>query len=107
MMFTDEQMQENMNKIHNIDCLEFMKQVPDNYFDLVLTDPPYKFEVHGRGIAQKRKYLKDGFKKIGSHANFDIYNNGFIEELVRITVKPNFFLFCNKSQILDILKKSR
>jgi len=30
-----------MNKIHHIDCLEFMKQVPDNYFDLVLTDPPY------------------------------------------------------------------
>jgi site-specific DNA-methyltransferase (adenine-specific) len=24
-----------------MDCLEFMKQVPDNYFDLVLTDPPY------------------------------------------------------------------
>ena len=35
-----------MNKIHNEDCLEFMKQVPDNYFDLVLTDPPY-------GIADK------------------------------------------------------
>lgn len=30
-----------MNKIHHIDCFEFMKQVPDNYFDLVLTDPPY------------------------------------------------------------------
>jgi site-specific DNA-methyltransferase (adenine-specific) len=30
-----------LNKIHNVDCLEFMRQVPDNYFDLVLTDPPY------------------------------------------------------------------
>lgn len=30
-----------MNKIYNMDCLEFMKQVPDKYFDLVLTDPPY------------------------------------------------------------------
>lgn len=30
-----------MNEIHNVDCLEFMKQIPDNYFDLVLTDPPY------------------------------------------------------------------
>jgi len=34
-------MKDKMNKIHNIDCLEFMKQVPDDYFDLVLTDPPY------------------------------------------------------------------
>ena len=30
-----------MNKIHNMDCFEFMKQIPDDYFDLVLTDPPY------------------------------------------------------------------
>lgn len=30
-----------LRKIHNTDCLEFMKQVPDKFFDLVLTDPPY------------------------------------------------------------------
>jgi len=30
-----------LNKIYNIDCLEFMKELPDNYFDLVITDPPY------------------------------------------------------------------
>ncbi len=40
-MWTNEEMATKMNKIHNMDCLEFMKQVPDNYFDLVLTDPPY------------------------------------------------------------------
>lgn len=30
-----------MNKIHYIDCLEFMEQIPNKYFDLVLTDVPY------------------------------------------------------------------
>ena len=30
-----------LNKIHNIDCLEFMKTLPDKCIDLVLTDPPY------------------------------------------------------------------
>ena len=39
--WTDEEMSERMGEIHNVDCLDFMKQVPDNYFDLVLTDPPY------------------------------------------------------------------
>ena len=34
-----------MNKIHHIDCLEFMKKVPDHYFDLVLTDPPYGIDL--------------------------------------------------------------
>ena len=30
-----------LNKVYNMDCLEYMKTVPDNFFDLVLTDPPY------------------------------------------------------------------
>ena len=29
------------NQIYNEDCLQFMKQLPDNYFDLIVTDPPY------------------------------------------------------------------
>jgi len=39
-------MQGNMNKIHHIDCLEFMKQVPDDYFQLLIIDPPY-FKIKG------------------------------------------------------------
>lgn len=39
--WTKEEMDTKMNMIHNMDCLEFMKKVPDDYFDLVLTDPPY------------------------------------------------------------------
>ena len=30
-----------LDKIYNMDCIEGMKQIPDNYVDLVLTDPPY------------------------------------------------------------------
>lgn len=26
---------------YNMDCLEGMKQFPDNYFDLAIVDPPY------------------------------------------------------------------
>lgn len=40
-MFTIEEMNDKLNKIHCMDCLDFMQEVPDNYFDLVLTDPPY------------------------------------------------------------------
>ena len=25
----------------NIDCMEFMKDKPDNYYDLAIVDPPY------------------------------------------------------------------
>ena len=29
------------SETYNVDCLEYMKGLPDNYFDLVVTDPPY------------------------------------------------------------------
>lgn len=32
---------ETIGKILNIDCLEHMRKIPDNYYDLILTDPPY------------------------------------------------------------------
>ena len=30
-----------LGKVHNCDCLELLKELPDNCVDLVLTDPPY------------------------------------------------------------------
>ena len=30
---------------YNMDCVEGMKQFPDNYFDLAIVDPPY-----GKGL---------------------------------------------------------
>ena len=35
-----------LNKIYNENCLTFMKQVPDKYFEVIYIDPPY-FEVKG------------------------------------------------------------
>jgi len=44
--------EEMINKIHCADCLEFMKDIPDESIDLVLTDPPYN-------ISQKNKIFRD------------------------------------------------
>lgn len=30
-----------LNTIYNEDCLETMKRMPDNFVDLIVTDPPY------------------------------------------------------------------
>lgn len=95
-----------LNKIHLGDSMELMKELPDNCVNVVVTDPPYKFEVHERGIAQKRDYLKNGFKDIQSSADIDIYNDDFIDTLQRICTQVNFFFFCNKSQIFDILSQA-
>jgi site-specific DNA-methyltransferase (adenine-specific) len=51
-----------MNKIHHGDCLKFMKQIPDKYFDLVLTDPPYGL---GDRLSNGGGQLKDrAFKQL-------------------------------------------
>ena len=31
-----------MNKVHLCDCMEFMKGIPDKYYELAIVDPPYR-----------------------------------------------------------------
>lgn len=101
-------MLKHKNKICNIDCLEFMKQTPNNFFDLIFADPPYRFTPHGRGLSKDREYLcgENGVKGIGTSGKFDLYSSSFLDECLRIIKIPNIFLFCNKMQILDILNKA-
>jgi len=40
-MWTNSLPPELLNTVHCMDCLEFMKTLPDGCIDLVLTDPPY------------------------------------------------------------------
>lgn len=44
-----------INKVHNADCLEFMKNIPDKSVDLVLTDPPYGIGISSNPFRQKFK----------------------------------------------------
>ncbi len=58
-----------LNEIHNLDCIEGMKQLPDNFVDLVVTSPPYdqvrdykgnlSFDLHSTG-KEIFRILKDG-----------------------------------------------
>ena len=36
-----------LNKIHNVDTLEFVKTLPDESIDLIVTHPPYKVTARG------------------------------------------------------------
>ena len=40
-MYTQEALKGMENTILNMDCNDFLRECPDNYFDLVLTDPPF------------------------------------------------------------------
>lgn len=89
-----------LNKIHNMDCLEFMKTVPDNFFDLVLTDIPYEeCNIENNGIWNKNSNMKDIHKADSKTFCLDL----FLNEIDRIC-KGSFYIFCGIEQVSSIRK---
>lgn len=35
-----------MNEAYNMDCMEYMKSLPDKAFDLAVVDPPYGIKIN-------------------------------------------------------------
>jgi site-specific DNA-methyltransferase (adenine-specific) len=83
--------------------MELMKRYPNNYFDFVLTDPPYELDNHGGvvvGHDLERKLTKD--------KHIDFISNGFnienvFNEVERISKTMNFICFCSNKQISKIM----
>lgn len=49
-----------VNKIYNGDCLELMKQIPEESIDLILTDPPYNVSMKSNFHTMNRKGVDFG-----------------------------------------------
>jgi site-specific DNA-methyltransferase (adenine-specific) len=70
---------QHLNKIYNMDCLAFMKTLPDKCIDLVLTDPPYGIgelwvggKGHGWGKAREQGEVRNEWdSKTPSQEVFD------------------------------------
>lgn len=44
-----------MNEALNIDCMEYMKAVPDKWFDLCVVDPPYGGGSQNGNVERERE----------------------------------------------------
>ena len=49
-----------LSKAYNCDCLEYMKSLPDNYFDLAIADPPYGIGASKPSKKAERARQADG-----------------------------------------------
>lgn len=69
------------SEVFNMDCIEGMKQYPDNYFELAIVDPPY-----GIGISNNTKLTKDS-KKEYDIKDWDncIPSKNYFEDLKRVS----------------------
>ena len=47
-----------ISEVHNCDCLEYMKTLPDNYFDLMIADAPYGDGLHAEDGGGKGWFTK-------------------------------------------------
>jgi len=73
-----------MNKVHLIDNMEFMKTVPDKYYELAIVDPPYGIGESGKTNKTRGKLAisKDyGNKDWDTEPPTQVYFN----ELIRIS----------------------
>ncbi|MBO7692425.1 MAG: hypothetical protein J6T10_07300 [Methanobrevibacter sp.] len=91
-------------ELHNADCYEYIKKIPDKSIDLVIIDPPYEVDIVG-GNTNIGKNLKNNMLKQLNDLNIiDGINNEIFEQFMRVMKKPNIYIWCNKKQILQYLK---
>lgn len=74
-----------MNEVYNIDCMEYMRTLPDKAFDLAIVDPPYGIKEsgdknHTRG---KKAVAKDYPAFYGGDK--DAPDKSFFNELFRVS----------------------
>ena len=87
----------HLNTIHQGDCLDFMKTLPDKCIDLVLTDPPY-------GMEFKSNYRKIKYEKIENDNNLD-WLPVFSSEIFRILKDDTHaYVFCSFHNV-DLFKQ--
>lgn len=91
----------NYNYIKLGDCLELLKEIPDNSIDLIVTDPPYILETDGAGMFGKKADNYGGQRYIMK--NIDFMKNGIsenvLDELIRVMKKINIYIWCSQKQL--------
>lgn len=67
-------------RLHNIDCMEFMKGVPDKVYDLAIVDPPY-----GINIAKEKPRVSGRWNYIPKDWDLAAPNEEYFLELKRVS----------------------
>jgi site-specific DNA-methyltransferase (adenine-specific) len=94
----------DINKIHNQDCLEAMREMSDNQFDLAIVDPPYgigmsKGAGETRGDGKKKKDLYTPKEWDNERPSKEYFN-----ELIRVSQNQ---IIWGGNYFSDLLKASR
>ena len=99
--------QTDIQLIHG-DCLEKMRDIPDNSVDCVITDPPYKLTSGGCKGKLNIVFNKTDYKGTSSGKMFEIPNfSCWMENCYRILKDgTHFYCMTNDKNMYDILKSA-
>lgn len=86
--------------IKHQDALEFLKSLDDKSVDLIVTDPPYKFEntKGGGGFGSKNRTYHGELNPISDGITTEV-----LDEMFRVMKVPNIYIWCNKALIPQYL----
>lgn len=106
------------NNIINADCLEIMKQLPDNSIDAVITSPPYNLlNSTGNGLKKNTKTgkwanaaIKNGYSEYDDNMPYDKYIAWQIDcltEMYRLIKEDGVIFYNNKNRVQSGLLQDR
>jgi site-specific DNA-methyltransferase (adenine-specific) len=72
-------MKQDKTRSFNMDCMEFMKDVPDKFYDLAIVDPPYGIDRNGMNMGNSV------FNQDNKKWDKETPSNEFFTELFRIS----------------------
>lgn len=83
-----------LNYIDNIDCLEGLKEVPDNSVDLIVTDPPYFLSMgHAGDKDNARKMMLNSNRSFNDLAIAKPFYAQLFQEFRRVLKEDGHFYF--------------
>lgn len=76
-----------LNEVYTGDCIELMKNIPDNSVDLIFADPPYNLQLNNelyRPNQTKVDAVDDEWDKFNSFDEYDEFSRKWLSECKRI-----------------------
>ncbi len=95
----------SFNEIYNMDCLEGMKQLPDNCIDLVITDPPFAIDFKAKRSNYNRSQgnVLEGYHEIPKEKYFEFTFKWMRQVYNLLKESGSMFVFSGWNNLKDIL----
>ena len=87
-------------KAYNCDCMDLLKQTPDNYYELSIVDPPYGINA-AKGVG---KYSLKKYGKSNKQWDNETPNKEYFDELFRVSKNQ---IICGANYFVEYLYSTK